>query len=228
MKNAKTKILFIFLLFLPYIYAEENIQIFEFNEYVIFKELTVNSTGLPCYNCECNLSLYNEDSSFNSSYIMGNENTGFYNHTFINLSVNNNESYYPIQIICFYGNNYGTSEIKGIKIINDTMDYTIYGILALAICIIFAYVGLQLEGSDPIKVGLKWFMILMSMISLSGCMILGNMIAKTQNQSFLETFFLTLFWLVITSVIFVIGFLILHLVTVTQVNKEKAGKDKDD
>lgn len=113
----------------------DNIWNFDQNEDVIINTVVYNTTGKPCLNCSCNLTIHNPQpfqNVINASFMMNNSGNGVYS---VNLTrIGYNKGLYPVVIVCndslgFFGGD----NRDGIKIGETLFDYTALMIVTLTI-----------------------------------------------------------------------------------------------
>lgn len=193
MKNG---IIFILcaLLFVPTIYAGEGINTYEYGYPIIVSDTVQGEDGLPCLTCICNITIYAQDSSrINFSSIMTNNGNGIYEAIIPKLEINTNDSTYPVIIYCSSGTYYGTSSIKGLKIMS-TMNFTPFAIILIAITSLFAFISFKLEGNTENKVWMKWAFLGLTFIMLIVDSILGFVISPSSGINGLQSFFEAMIW----------------------------------
>jgi uncharacterized membrane protein YhdT len=210
MKNVY-KILLLFVIFLPSIYADESIKKYDYNVPIQLSELVQNTTGLPCITCTCNITLYNPNGTFNDSFIMDNGGNGIFNITLPTLPINIENQIYPVVIVCNDTTYTGLSSTNGIRIEATMFDYTALALVLIAIPFLLAYIGLRLESSDPVKFWMKWVLIGLSIVMLIGGLTFANIVSGFSGISGLPDFFSGFIKIIgLVFVFFIVG-LIYHL-----------------
>jgi uncharacterized membrane protein YhdT len=145
---------------------------------------------------------------------MTNLGNGIFNLTLPQLPINNENEKYPIIIQCNNSLFSGISSTNSLKVVSLMFDFSSMALILLAIPFLFAYLGVRLEPSDPIKVWMKWIFISFSIIMLIGLMLFGNIIASYTGIPGLPDYF-TKFIYVIAFIFMIMLFgLIKHLIFV--------------
>jgi len=113
---AGTKLIFIALLLVGFVYGAEKIDLFDDDEEIEIFESVEDEYGKPCSGCIVNLTLYNPDGTENKTCKPMTElSTGTYNCSLGNLS----QGIYPLLIVATKGeNNSGVSDRTQITVIN--------------------------------------------------------------------------------------------------------------
>lgn len=135
-------VLIFVLLFTVNCFGYDKIVQFDDNQDIILTTVVYNSTGQICYDCSCNLKVFNNypnENLINLSTNMKNKNNGVYS---INLSRNlsYSEYIYPFTIVCNDSEGiFGGDSREGIKVSETVFDFTagIIGIVALAVCLLY-------------------------------------------------------------------------------------------
>jgi len=136
MKNSWWAILILVLIFVPLSSAYNKIWEFDDNEDVIITTTVYNTTGQPCLDCTCNVSVtnpYPNESITIISAIMTDQGNGVQSANFRrNFSYNVNP--YPLVLVCNDSNGFlGGESRQGIKIGETLFDYTSIILTLLAI-----------------------------------------------------------------------------------------------
>lgn len=188
MKNVVCFI-FLFILFTVSTYADDGVNTYEYGKPIIITEVVENTTGHPCLNCECNLTLFypspNESIVFYST-LMTNNNNGVYNATLTNLSLDKDGNIYPLVLHCNSTSHYGVSELKGIKVIWNMFNFTSIVIIPIALSALSAYFGFKIR---PEHVILKWIFSLIAVLFFISFSFLGGIIAEQSGINGLSIFF---------------------------------------
>lgn len=201
MKNVII-ILITTILFATFVYADESTKVFEYGTPIDIFEIVENSTGQPCTNCNCNLTLYNVNKTFNSSYIMDTKNNGLYNYTLPQLPINLNNEFYPIIIYCNDSTSAGISTTNLIKVTPKMFDFTSLAMIMVAMTFLLAYVAIKLDPSDPTKVTLKWVYLGLSFLMLIADFVFAAIIANYTGIAGLSSFFNI--FIKITGIVFIL------------------------
>lgn len=222
MKNA-WPILFVIIL-LPTIYASQSIREFDYNMPITVTEAVQNTTGEPCLLCTCNLTVYYPNGTINSSYVLNNLGGGIYNTTVNPLDINLENEAYPVILRCNSTNHFGISDFNAIRVVPRMFDFTGLAILILGISVIFAYIGIGLEPSDPIKVWMKWAFILLAIFNLFGGGLFAILVSGYSGVDGLPEYFEAIMYGVMIVFILAVFALIYYFIFTKGINSISSDK----
>lgn len=199
-------VLFIFMM--PnFVYSSDYDKIIQFdmNDDIIITTTTYNSSGMPCYDCNCTLNIYNpypNENFLNSTYNLSNKGNGVYTTGIINLSYNTN--IYPITLFCYDSiGYYGGDNRGGIKVSATTFDYTAGIIVFVGISAIFLIMSFWMNKSFKTVKLVSFFS---SLIFIALSLVLGYaVIAQSPQPTSFKIIFgtgITAFLMIVLTLIY--------------------------
>ena len=218
MKNDLYKkfiILLFFVLIMPPVQADENINDFEFGSPISVIDNVENRTGQACISCNCNFTVYNiRNHTVNYSRIMSHKGNGIYNVTVpYQLSINRNDTIYPVLISCNdgHGGN-GISSIKGIRINDKMFDFSAFTIILMVIPFFLAFIGFKLEPSNNGRVWVKWIFLGTALFMIIGALFFALIISLESGIAGLPGYFEGMLWIFGILVTFFLFYLLYEII----------------
>jgi len=144
----KSIYIFVFILFLTNVAANNN-NIFQFDEKSpIILTTSVYKNGIPYNDATCNLTIFNpppNENIINLSVYMYNKGNGIYSYNLTN-NITYNDEIYPLTLYCNDSTGFvGYDQRVGIKIGAKLYDFIIPGAILLTLAFLFIYISFNIS-----------------------------------------------------------------------------------